>query len=46
MTDINERDENGETKLFKAALAGDVDEVARLLADKADPELKDTSYEQ
>jgi hypothetical protein len=31
----------GETKLFKAAKAGDVNQVARLLADKANPELAD-----
>ena len=41
MTDINARDEEGRTKLYLAAVVGDCDEVARLLADKADPELKD-----
>ena len=41
MTDTNERDEEGQTQLSLAAEAGDVDEVARLLTDKADPELKD-----
>ena len=41
MTDINARDGNGRTNLFRAALAGDVDEVARLLADKAEIDLAD-----
>ena len=40
MTDINARDEEGRTKLYLAAEAGDCDEVARLLTDKAGPELK------
>ena len=41
MTDINARDEEGQTQLHRAADAGDCDEVTRLLTDKADPELKD-----
>ena len=41
MTDINALDDEGQTQLHRAAEAGDVDEVARLLTDKADPELKD-----
>ena len=43
MTDINARDEEGRTKLYLAAKAGDCDEVARLLTDKADPELKENN---
>ena len=41
MTDINALDDEGQTQLHRAADAGDVDKVACLLADKADPELKD-----
>ena len=41
MTDINARDDEGRTILARAAVAGDVDEVARLLADKAEIDLAD-----
>ena len=43
MTDINARDEEGQTQLHRAADAGDCDEVTRLLTDKADPELKENT---
>ena len=43
MTDINARDEEGRTKLYLAAKVGDCDEVTRLLADKADPELTENN---
>ena len=42
--DINARDEQGRTKLYLAAEAGDAAEVARLLELKADFDLPTTNF--
>ena len=43
-TDINARDSNGRTKIYRAAEDGDAAEVVRLFELKADFELRATDY--